>query len=460
MALPAPAFPLHIFPRSVHCFLTEAATCTAVPVEMVAGPFLAYTGGLIGNRLSLWMNPTWSARASLWLAVVAPPGSAKTPALRVASRPLDRLQRAAAARHREERAHYAEALSEWKKTKAGVQPEEPTLRDYFTTDITREGLAPLLEQFPGIVVDQDELSGWVGGLDRYAGGKGSDKQFYLSLWSGTPVKVNRKGSRTIYCPSPVASVVGGIQPDLVKTLQPTNGDRDGFVERILPLVPECAPAPWNRGGGLLGDQTVQPVLDLYHRLDLLLPVDLASNEWGTEITLGPEAETKWEAWFNENNTGLIPNTPPLLAGFYSKLQTYAPRFALILHALHHPPNNEHQALSRSFPKVVSAEHMQGAIELGEFFRAHIHRFLVLLGADAQAGSPKHWSRIEQILERKDLQDDEGWVMHSKLLRALSERFNAGSLSKSLEEMLKASRVESRVRPSRTKSGMEWRLART
>jgi hypothetical protein len=459
-AIPVPDFPLHVLPTPVQRYVTAAAACTAVPVEMVAGPFLAYTGGLIGNRLALRMKPTWSAFPGLVVAVVAPPGSAKTPALNAASEPLRKLQTRAGVAYHERVAKYEQAMAQWKSTgkaNGDPRPNEPKpLRHYRTTDITVEGLAVLLEQFPGIVVDRDELSGWVGALDRYANGKGSDKQFYLSLYSNTEIKVDRKSSPTIYCPSPVASIVGGIQPDLVTTLHSPDGKRDGFVERILPIVPDCAPAPWSWETGL-SHEVLQGVLGLYTKLDYLPYVDLGAEDRRIEVALSPEVKVIWEAWYNQNHLEWIPDAAPLAAGFYSKLETYVPRFALILHALHHPPT-PFDAPNRTLNRVLSAEQMLGAIDLAEFFRAHIHRFIALLGSNAALPANGLWGRIGRALHREGANADGGWVMRSRLSRCLGNGVDAEELTDTLNELREAGKVERRFCPSRTKPREEWRLA--
>ena len=44
--------------------------------------------------------------------------------------------------------------------------------------------------------------------------------------------------------NPVACVVGSIQPDLAGTLYDAAKRRDGFVEPILPVVPDVVSALW------------------------------------------------------------------------------------------------------------------------------------------------------------------------------------------------------------------------
>ena len=61
-----------------------------------------------------------------------------------------------------------------------------------------ESLASLLGGSPGISVIRDELSGWIASMDQYKGGKGAERQAYLSLWSSTALKIDRKGGGSVY----------------------------------------------------------------------------------------------------------------------------------------------------------------------------------------------------------------------------------------------------------------------
>ena len=92
---PVPPFPVHVLPPRVRAYAEAAAESLGVPVEMVAVPLLGLAGALIGDRLYLALKADYVERLSLYLAVVADPGAAKTPALKKARYPLDVLQQRA-----------------------------------------------------------------------------------------------------------------------------------------------------------------------------------------------------------------------------------------------------------------------------------------------------------------------------------------------------------------------------
>ena len=88
-------------------------------------------------------------------------------------------------------------------------------------DTTVERFADILNENPrGVAQVKDELTGLVRGMDQYKqGGKGSDRQFYLSAWSNSPTTVDRKNrDEPIIVAHPFFSLIGGIQPDVLSDL--------------------------------------------------------------------------------------------------------------------------------------------------------------------------------------------------------------------------------------------------
>jgi hypothetical protein len=67
----------------------------------------------------------------------------------------------------------------------------------YVDDTTVEALVLVLRDNPrGVVVIKDELTGWIKAMDQYkAGGKGADRQFYLSGWSRKSYVNDRKGAQ-------------------------------------------------------------------------------------------------------------------------------------------------------------------------------------------------------------------------------------------------------------------------
>ncbi len=306
----------------------------------------------------------------------------------------------------------------------------------------------MLERSPGVAIIRDEILSWVRSMDQYRGGKGSDRQEYLSLWAAATIKADRKGGEPIYRPCPVACVVGGIQPDFVAELHDEANRRDGFVERILPVVLDLRGGRWTEA--TIAPERFADVLAVFEVLDQLPPADHDDDPKqpvGIGVELSLAARERWIAWHDEN-AALAEEAPALAGGFYRKLPAHVARFALILHALWHPDAPE---------QMVSAARMADAIELGEFFRNHVGRLLPLFGAAGGGHSAGTKTRILRILGIPEAQREGGWVSRSEIMDRL-RNISADDLSAALAALLAAGTVERQIESTATKPVELWCLS--
>lgn len=72
-----------------------------------------------------------------------------------------------------------------------VIPDEPIRPRIRVADVTTERLGALAAGLPrGLLLYRDELSGWIGGFDRYSSG-GSDRAFAIELYGGRSHVIDR-----------------------------------------------------------------------------------------------------------------------------------------------------------------------------------------------------------------------------------------------------------------------------
>ena len=135
----------------------------------------------------------------------------------------------------------------------------------------------MLKDSPGgVLLLQDELSGFFGSMDKYNSHRGAakDRGFWLQAWNGGPYAFNRIGRGPGLVPNLSVSLLGGIQPDLIRKLASDAHD-DGMLQRMFPIV--LRPA-------MLGSDEPIPVeADDYARvIDKLYQLTPASiGFWGT-----------------------------------------------------------------------------------------------------------------------------------------------------------------------------------
>ena len=87
-------------------------------------------------------------------------------------------------------------------------PKEPVRTRFLVSDITQEAMAKSISENPrGICLYMDELQGWINNFTRY--NKGSEEQFYISLFNGYMYISDRKmNTNNIMIDSPFSNVIG------------------------------------------------------------------------------------------------------------------------------------------------------------------------------------------------------------------------------------------------------------
>jgi putative DNA primase/helicase len=379
----AASFPVEALPKSCRRFVREAAAAIGCPPDLVAVPLLGMLSAAIGNSRQVRLKRGWKESAAIFAVVVAEPGDKKTPAQKAALSPVWRSQERFKREYRERYEAYEEDLRRWKADERAAakngdpvppKPEEPVMRHVVVDDTTVERLADILDETPrGVVSVQDELSGWISAMNQYkAGGKGSDRQFWLRVWSNAPVKVDRKSRKVpAIIAEPWVSVVGSIQPEVLPGLD--IGRNDGMMDRFLYSYPEPRRAKLNDDE--VSAAAEQAVRVLYDKL-----ADLKMREADGKHFPGTVPMTE-EAWrvFKEVADELSEEThdlgfPRRLRGVWSKLEAYLARFSLILALCRAVVSKEAEQVE---PRDVLA-----ASVLVDYFKAHALRvFADLHGAD-------------------------------------------------------------------------------
>lgn len=337
-----PGFPTETLPPVLKDFVRETAATLSVVPDLIAVPALVVCGAAIGNSRQIHISNDWQESASLYATVVAESGSTKSPALQKAVQPLLEIQSAGTART-------------------------------WASDTTIEQLGFLLHQNSrGLLLYKDELSGLVFSMNQYKNGRGADRQFYLSAWSGTAHAVDRRDGTDIRLPRPFLSVVGAIPPSLLHHLQGRVGEEDGFMPRLLFAYPEPAPERWMKR------EVPEKVKNLYTaRVRELFGLDY--NNAPIPIPMSHEADQLFEHWVNE----LLGEMQALdfwqpLRPYYAKFKGYAARLALI-----------HTLATDPAAKEVGQESLMAAFAQVDYFKAQAEKVVGTLQRMSVVGSLEH-----------------------------------------------------------------------
>jgi hypothetical protein len=407
-----PAFPLDVFPEQLRRVPAEIAAAMACPADYAAVPLLAMAGGVLGTTRSHEIKPGHRQRANIFAAVVGPPGVLKTPAQDQIAEPLRQIEATLRAewkgrlKEHEALEHaYDAVLKEWKKDRKGdppEKPERPPLERLTVDDATVEALAAVLGENPrGVTLVKDELVGLVLALNQYReGGKGSDRQFYLSCWSGVDYTVDRRKGHELgplYLSRPFLAVVGGLTPDRLPILRGDRpnkaGEQDGFLDRFLfsfPIEPQAQGENWLQ----INPETVAVWAEVVKKLRTLEMVPIQEGEdvrgWRPYfVRLSPDGRDAWQTFTHSHAAEVnAEGFPECLRGPWSKLRGYCGRLALVLHYLRWACGEVEGDKSD-----VDGESVRRAEVLIDYFKAHARRVYSLLDADPRAAPARrllHW----------------------------------------------------------------------
>jgi hypothetical protein len=301
---------------------------------------------------------------------VGNPGSRKTPPAREAKRPVAGYQ---AKLLRE----YREKLRKYQSQEGDDQEDPPVKQTCYVDDITSEALVVTLGESPrGVIQFKDELLGLIRGLDQYKGGRGSDRQFYLSCWSGESYSYKRKGSKEdILLLRPFLSVAGSIQTDLLDEI--SNQREDGLVDRFLFTFPDPVQS-WLTESKGISEQARKSYASLYMRLRELKPasVDEFGNPKPRIVKPTPEAKTLLRARINGLRLeAQIPGFPSRLTWVWPKLEAYLARLTLILAMCRCV---DLWAAGHKVAPQVEKDDVDRGFEILNYFKSHARRVYGLL----------------------------------------------------------------------------------
>lgn len=183
-------------------------------------------------QIKVKRHADWCESARLWAALIGPPSAKKSPIISAATGPLCRLDVEMMRDWQARTAHY---LSLPKEERLGPPPPQTRLR---IEDATVEAAQQVLEGSPwGVLLLQDELSGFFGAMDKYNGNKGAqaDRAFWLRSFNGGQFALNRVGRGAAIIDNLSVSMLGGIQPEPLRKVAGDSVD-DGLLQRLFPIM--------------------------------------------------------------------------------------------------------------------------------------------------------------------------------------------------------------------------------
>ncbi len=345
--------------------IKKVAAWMGVDSEAVLTHLLPIAAGLINpnSRIVVKKCTNFVEPCLLYSAVIAETGSRKTPLLNIPKAPLVKLQAEEDARYKAELDAYQKEIEAYnhrpKENKDDAPPVPPhPPREFYVDNITVESLDEIKGFQPNkaFTMIKDELSGLFASHGAYKGGRGSDKESFLSGWGGGGVKKNRrsKDSRVSLARDSL-SITGGIQPDKLRALFGDFTDAQGEWARFLwyqmPMRPYKIPR--HDAAYSLGDL----LESIYRKLDSLPELEFYFSKDGQKF---------YDDWYDKRYEQTRNETKPGLKAAMAKMPGQAARLIGVLHVLN--------GVSSQTPEVqeeISLTTVRAGCHLAQFYLGQV-----------------------------------------------------------------------------------------
>ena len=237
-----------IFPETVYEFINYTAAAQQVDPVMVALPVLSAMASSVGASRTLRVNEAgWKEYACLWTVILAHSGSNKSAGHEMAVRPI------VEADHKLIQ-EYELNMEKWEKERAEKErkkepiPPPPNPNRLCVKNVTVEMISAILSKNPkGLLLQRNELSGWLESFTKYTSGTNQDEwlDFYNAVGSTIDRKTkNDEGKNTICLKKPLVSITGTSQPIVLEKLLGVQSWSSGLAPRLIIAAPPRKLVPY------------------------------------------------------------------------------------------------------------------------------------------------------------------------------------------------------------------------
>jgi len=355
-------FPVEVFPNAIQEIIATTNESLNFPTDFIGASILYAVSVSIGNTHRVEIKKGWQESAVLYLSIVGRPGTNKSHPVSFALEPIEQRDNLKFQKYQKEKQEYDAILALTKKEREEQgcnEAVQPIWEQHLVTDFTPEALTDVHKfNKRGIGVYADELAAWFKNFNRY--NKGSEEQFWLSVWSGKAIRINRKTTEPTFITKPFISVIGTIQPAVLNELA-DNRTENGFLDRLLFVAPE------NLKKEYWSETELNPVIIenwqkiISSLLDLSIIHDETDNPQPEVLKFTPDAKQLLFEWQRELTDQSNETGNEAISGINAKIEMYAVRLALILQMVRYACNEDGK-------QAVGIEAMQGSLKLVEYFK--------------------------------------------------------------------------------------------
>jgi len=425
---PRPAFPLAALPPWVKDYAAALAEEMQTPVDLPAMLALSACAVAVAKKAAVAPTRTRREPLNLYVAVVMPPASRKSPVLSRIAAPIEDFEIAAAAAMKDEirkaevkRGAIEARISKKKRDCANATADKfgaltaeldeltaeleatpvPQPPRFLADDCTPEKLINLMADNGGkmaVLSAEANVFDIMGG--RYSDGR-ANLGVYLQAHAAEPIKVDRVGRSKDHIREAALTLGLAIQPSVLMGLgknQKMTGR--GLCERFLFSIPAD-----NIGYRSVNGPPAPDMVEFGYRNCLTALLDLDTGGQTYALTLAPGAHSAFVAFAQSVEDRLKPGSESGLKSvqeWAGKLVGAMLRIAGVLHMA------THAGRGNAWMNPIQAETMQAAVEIAEYLIPHAKMAFGVMQADEELESAKYlWKRVCQD-GRQTLTKQEIW----------------------------------------------------
>ena len=426
---PVAIFDSEILPDAFQAFVDDASHRMQSPPDFIAVGLMVALSSLVGRKVEIYpkQKDNWLITPNLWGAIVGRPSTLKSPSLNEALKPIAQLEvdagedyKQALAEHgsddklqkmllkdtnsKAQKAVKEGNTEEAKKIIRGSDnnaPEIPIRKRYKVNDSTVEKLGELLsENSNGLMVERDEITGLLKHLDKTE--YSADRAFYLQAWNGNQgFTYDRIGRGTIEIVAVTLSIIGGIQPSILKTyinnaISGQSGD-DGLLQRFQLLVYPDIKKNWQYIDKAPNKLAIDKAYKVFEAINTINP------DSQIKVRFSTGAQTYFVEWLTELEGKLRNNNyHPAIESHLTKYRSLIPSLALIIHIADHPDK---------FAESVGEKALLKALEWGDYLESHAMR-IYGIGIDSDNDNAlliaERFNKLGDSFTKRDIQR-KGWT---------------------------------------------------
>lgn len=380
-----PEMPSGVLPSVIESFAMGQAELMGADPGALAMAALTVCAAAMPDSLQVQVkehDPDWRESSRIWVALVGDPSSKKSPIIHAAVAPLRKIDTRLVKDYASRRREFDALGKEERKTAT-----EPVQRRKLIEDTTAEAAQEVLVgSTEGLLCLQDELSGWLGAMDKYSGGArgaAKDRAFWLQSFNGGAYSTNRITRGASFVDNLSINLLGGIQPDSIRRFA-RDGVDDGLLQRMFPIVLQPA---------AMGIDAPRPDTTALYRLLVEALPNISTGENPDLIDpipelvkFSPEAQLiRRKAEQRHHELSKVEAVSGKLASHIGKLDGLFARLALLWHTI--------EAVENGMVPVIIPDHVASRVE--QFMREYLlpHAFAFYAGTLAQGDTKDALSAI-------------------------------------------------------------------